>query len=341
MLRGGATPQIGETVSLPAQTERAYHQAQQPEALFRLRRQGEAGQVSASPAAIDRRVEPFRTIGVSGRATATATATQSKAAEEIGAITSSRTREDTYGEAEAMAADERRSSPPSPLSRDAGLVGYHRRTARQGNDFSCKQSSFGDKRQESYSRGISCSWRPRQHTEDGIAAASRSLFIDDSNGESLSPTAPAYEPLPLAKASATAEIPRPKVVEARPKEWFGSSGVEETKQEQRQRLDAAAALAKLGGLTHGGEKSLSCGVAGSSSPLHQEVRETPRADQEHGSRQPPPQSQVPVLSSLEGERSLPRTIGREDSPSTMERSDNAYESTREELLRYMKGVRTR
>ncbi len=331
-------------MQLLAQTERVNNRAQQPEALFRLQRHVDAERVSASPAGIDRRDTPFRKTVVAGGPAAAATATQSKAAEEIEANSSSSTREDTYGEAEAMAADERRSPPPRPCVRDARSVSYHRyhrRRVRQGHAFSSEQSSFGEWREESSSRDTSCGWRPRQHTEGRRAAASGSFFIDGNYSGSSSPTAPAYEPSPLTKASATEKMSGPNVLEARPKELFGSSGVEETKQEQRRRMDATAALAKVDSLTHGGGKAFGSRVAGLPSPHHQEVHEKPRTDQDHFSRQQPPQPQVPVVSSLEGEKPPSPTIDREGFPSTTKRSGNNYESVREDLLRYMEGVRAR
>lgn len=318
---------------LLAQTELDNKRAQQP-ALFCLRRRVDAERVSTSPV-IDRRDESSSRTVVAGAAATAATVTQSKAAEELGENTSSSTREDTYGEAEAMAADERRSSPPSPFARDAGPMSFHRRTARQRQAFSSEQSSFGHMREESSSRDTSGGWRLRQHTEGHHVAASSSLFIDDNCSGSSSPAAPAYEPLPLTKASATAEIPGPYVMEARQKELFGGSRVEDTKQEQRQRLDATAALAKVDSLTHDGEKPFIARVAGLSSSHHQEVREKSRADQDHGSRQ------VPAVPSLEGEKPPSPTIDRKDFLSTVKRSDKDYASVREDLLRYMEGVRAR
>lgn len=287
--------------------------------------------------------------GDTATAAAVEAATRSKVADRIGTGAYSSTREDTFGEAEAMAADEGRSSPPSPPTERS--LGYHRRRRGQKQAPSLPQSSIGERntQKRSSSDAPSCGPRAQQHGSYGhraaaAAAASGSLFISSHGGGSLSPTAPAYEPSLVNNCTSSTKImPWTYEPEASQDEILGE-GVETT---QRQRHFRTAASGKDDNLHHVVETngvSRVSNTTSASTPAEthcEDAKVKLDTEVEDDNLQQQNQGQEPSVSSQGGGKLPSSTVDRKDFLSTMKKSGDKYQNVRQDLLQYMEGVRAR
>lgn len=347
------TPTAATVISSPAPSENAEHHEQEPDALFQmLRTHVDIAGVAAS-VPTDTVVTPAGKRIVVGGITIAAAAkaeTLSKVADSTAANTFSCTREDAFGEAETMAADEGRSSPPSPPPGRSLDYHHQRRGRRQAP--SPHQFSIGETNTLTPSShdAPSCGSRAQQGGSDGCraavtVAASGSLFVGSHGGRSSSPTAPAYEPSLLNNhSSSTVNATWRYKPEASRNERFGGSV--EDPQHQQQRHDQTAAFRHNGNLqqlkangassaSHTASLSTPAGTCGENAELklQAEVEGNILRQKERG--------QAPASLRLRGEKLPSPQADRKVFLSTMKKSGDAYQNVRQDLQEYMEGVRAR
>lgn len=345
MLTGRVAPTAVVTAPSFAKQNYAHRHEQQPEALFRLRGHMGSGRVSPSAAkdslsgSPDKRIIPSGST-VANTAITTTAVFQSNAADAM-MLDESSYREDALGEAAAMAADERRSSPPAAPAPERSMA-YNRKEGRKGRAHSPQPTLTDDAPETAWSQAIPFDSRTPKDDDDGLveteALASSSVFIDTHRHESSSPTAPAYEPSPFNEGKAAADASW-RYNPANNLEGIARGRREET---QQQRDGSAGARAKGGDLELARANGFSSRIARLSSQ-RQGAGKSVQVDVEGDGRQHTKSSQqrVPAVSNLEGEEPPSPTVNRQDFLSTMKKSDDAYQSVREDLLHYMEGVRAR
>lgn len=256
----------------------------------------------------------------------------------------SATREDTFGEAEAMAADEGRSSPPSPLPQ--GSLGYHRLTDR-GTSSPLLQSSKAKARRPERSPGaVLLSSTAQQHSggrraSAAAAAVTAGELVGGGHQDTPFSTAPAYEPSAPHDTYTTEEETREHKTHTR-REDPSNDGTEET--EQRHHPLAAHAMGSNRRLWHVEEDGISVDarIASTSQDHHQKENWEIQVEVENGSRQEryhgPQAPGVPVVT---GQRPSSPGVDRKYFLSTLREDDDVYNNVRKDLLQYMEGVRAR
>lgn len=346
MLTGRVVPTAEVAVPSFSTQQQAVHHDRQPNTLLRLRgqprmRSGRVG-VSNASGCVARAGKERVVLGdpVAAIAAASATATAVFRSNAAGAmiLDESSNREDTLGEAAAMAADERRSSPPARLHEHS--VGYHLEHDGKRKP-KPSQSTVTDGNPEGrWSRGIPFSSGTHNDSHgcltEGEAVASSS-FLDVHHRRSSSPPAPAYEPSLLNEDNNTAE----GLWRYNPDGHLKETARRSPEETQQQRYGSAGAQ-KIDG-----DVELAIGASSwankTASPQHQEAESNARVEVEDDGETHAQTSQqrVSAVSTLEGGRPPSPTVDRQDFLSTIKKSDDAYHSVREDLLHYMKGVRAR
>lgn len=322
MLMDHTPTEIGTASSL-APRERPQNREQEPDALFQLvRRHVESARVTASSAPAPVMATHTRKKPVAG-GTTTAAGAAGKAETRSAAGPYTSTQEDTYGEAEAMAADEQRHSPPSPSP--GRSLGYHHRRVGRRQAPSPRQSSVGETNTpERSSAGLSSfGSRVQQHGSSS------------HGGRSSSPTAPAYEPSFQLNNCSSSTVDAP---------WkFKPEG---TQQRQQQRHDQTPAFGKGENLQQVEANDFSsvrnATKLSTSAEIHledaeinlqAEVKDVRLHQQRWG--------QAPGLLSLRGGEPPSSKDDRKAFLSTMQKSGDAYQNARQDLQQYMEGVRAR
>ncbi|CAM9430000.1 unnamed protein product, partial [Ectocarpus sp. 8 AP-2014] len=253
-------------------------------------------------------------------------------------------REDAFGEAEAMAADEGRSSPPSPLPQ--GSLGYCRLTDR-GTSSTLLQSSKGKATRPERSPGaIRLSSTAQQHSggrraSAAAAAVAASELVGGGHQDTPFPTAPAYEQsLPHDAYTTEEEVREHKTDERR--EDLSNHGTEET--EQKHDSPAAHATGSNRPLWRVEEDGISVDArtVSTSQDLHQKENRAIQLEAESGSRQEryhgPQAPGVPVVT---GQAPSSPGVDRKYFLSTLREDDDVYTNARKDLQQYMEGVRAR
>lgn len=343
MLTGRVAPTAVATAPSFAKQQYAGSYEHRPEALFRLR--GHMGSGRNASAASDsnmagsaiRVIIPDDTAAANASITTT-TVFQSHAADAM-MLDESSYSEDALGEAAAMAADERRSSPPAP--RPECSVGYNRNKGRKGHTSSPQPTLIDDTPERAWSQAVPCDSRAPTDGDGCLvetgAVDSSGLFIDSRHRGSSSPTAPAYEPSPLNEDKSAATMSWQYIPERQLEETDRGSR-EEMQQQQQQQHGPVEARAKGGGLADGfGSRTTKLSAQRQDVVIR--VQAEVEGDRRRHTRSP--QQRVQAISSIEGEQPPSPPVSRQDFLSTMKKSDDAYQSVREDLLHYMEGVRAR
>lgn len=234
---------------------------------------------------------------------------------------------DTVGEAEAMAADEARCSPPSPPGRsfgnnqkDSSMSSSQRLTER------AKTSKINRLSVGSFDLSVGCSREEETFsTPTIIGEVASGVVVGRGNSTTA---APAYEPPPSGKQP-----------------WARPFALTSTQRQDTETQPQAGPREKdeLGGGNvknegvgahekNGSRKLAPCTSPTASRQEEQTVSSAKNDGQDRG-------VQVLVLSP-EGLRPVPG-FARESFLATMSRSNDAYRRVREDLVQYMKGVRAK
>lgn len=317
-----------------------------PEGLVHPRRHVGLGRASAS-FPTDSIADPIRArVAICDAAVNEIYPTQSARSTAAGPIAprASAAREDAFGEAEAMAADEGRSSPPSPLPQ--GSLGYCR-LFEQGTSSPLLQPSTGKARRPERSPGAIRNSSTAQQLSGGRrasaadAAVAASELVGGGHQDTPFPTAPAYEPsLPHDMYTTEEEIREHKTDQRR--EDPSNDGTEET--EQRHDSPAAHATGSNRRLWRIEEDDISVDarIVSTSQDLHQKENREIQLEAEKGSRQEryhgPQTPYVPVVT---GQRPSSPGVDRKYFLSTLREDDDVYKNARKDLQQYMEGVRAR
>ncbi|CAM9348328.1 unnamed protein product [Ectocarpus sp. 12 AP-2014] len=253
-------------------------------------------------------------------------------------------REDAFGEAEAMAADEGRSSPPNPLPQ--GSLGYCRLTDR-GTSSPPLQPSTGKARRPERSPGaIRLSSIAQQHSggrrASAVAAAvAASELVGGGHQDTPFPTAPAYEPSLPHETYTTEEEAREHKTDER-REDPSNDGTEET--EQRHDSPSAHATCSNRRLWRVEEDDISVDtrIVSTSQDLHQKENREIQLEAEKGSCQERHHGpQAPGVLVVTGQRPSSPGVDRKYFRSTLREDDDVYKNVRKDLQQYMQGVRAR
>lgn len=303
----------------------------QPEALFRLRRHAESKRDSVPVPAVDGPSKPAKK----------AVSVDRSAVNPLDPASFERSttdREDAFGEAEAMAADEGRISPPSPIitrSLDHLQPSEIRRTQRS------EHRMFGKATESERSLdAIFCGTSEREgvNRRPAMAAAHiNNLFIRDDHGQSA-PTAPAFEPPPSPIRKTAAEEQHASGPETSRKVAPGIA----TEVGHEQRHDFATPFGARGFRVP--RRDVCSRTASLPTPQTQFEEDGDKRlggidgdiCQEEGQQQP-----LVTLSSTRREIPSSPEFDRKNFLSAVARSDVSYKSVREDLLQYMEGVRAR
>ena len=337
MLTGRVASTAVTTAPSFAKQQHAGRHEHQAEALFRLRGHVGSGRVRASAAEDGMARSPMGVVIPDGTAVVNAsitTAFQQNAPDAM-MLDESSYSEDALGEAAAMAADERRSSPPVSLPERS--VGYRRNIGVKDQTSSPHRTVIDDTPERAWSQAVPFDSRTPKYSDDCVvqteAVASSSLLVDARHRGSSSPTAPAYEPSRLDEDNAAADMSWRYTPERRLEETARSSREQQQQQQQQQQYGSAGARVKAEGFSSRTTKL---------PPQHRQVEIIGvEAGGDGRGHTRSPKQRVPAASNLDGEQSPSPTVSRQDFLSTMKKSDDAYQSVREDLLHYMEGVRAR
>ncbi|CAM9541704.1 unnamed protein product [Ectocarpus fasciculatus] len=258
------------------------------------------------------------------------------------ALRTSSAREDTFGEAEAMAADEGRSSPQSPLPQSS--LGYHRHSER-GASSPLLQPSKGKTRKPERSPGTARLSSPAQQHSGGrcplaaVASVAAIELVGGGHQDTPFPSAPAYEP---SYDTYTAEEEMREHKAGTRLEHPSDGSIEET--EQRHDPPAAHAMGSKRRPWHVKEDGISVDarIASTSQDHHPKEYGEIQAVAESGGRQERCRGpQAPAIPIVNVQRPSSPGVDRKYFLSTLREDDDVYKNVRKDLLQYMEGVRAR